>query len=376
MAAVRAGQEREPPAAGARPPRVLNPMSRRYAVALLACLSCACISAPPGDPAAWVVTGSATYRERIALPRGSVFEASVEDVSRADWVSTRIGHVRIDSPRVPVRFSIPVDATQVRADRRYTVRARITLDGRLLYTSDTVHPVLDANGTRNVDMLLRRVDAEPAKVETRRMQGRYSYMADAALFVDCASGQRLPVANEGDNVALQRAYLAARPSPGATMLVTVDASVQPRPSAEEGRPPQATLVVARYVAIGAGACGTPHATAALENTYWKLVALRGRPVEAAERQREAHFILQAQQQRVVGSGGCNRLLGDYRLAGGQLTFTRGAGTLMACPQGMEQEREFLAVLAATAGWRIVAEQLDLLDAAGATLARFEATPLR
>jgi uncharacterized lipoprotein YbaY len=30
------------------------------------------------------VTGTATYRERIALPAGAVFEAILEDVSRAD----------------------------------------------------------------------------------------------------------------------------------------------------------------------------------------------------------------------------------------------------------------------------------------------------
>ena len=49
---------------------------------------------------------------------------------------------------------------------------------------------------------------------------------------------------------------------------------------------------------------------------------------------------------------------------------------MMCPQGMELERAFLAALAATARWRNVADQLDLMDAAVSTLARFEVVFLR
>ena len=33
---------------------------------------------------AQVIEGTATYRERMALPPGAVFEATLEDVSRAD----------------------------------------------------------------------------------------------------------------------------------------------------------------------------------------------------------------------------------------------------------------------------------------------------
>lgn len=102
----------------------------------------------------------------------------------------------------------------------------------------------------------------PVGVDARRMQGHYTYLADAAVFVDCESGLRLPVADEGDHVALQRAHIAARPHPGAALLATVDASVQLRPSMEGGRPPQGTLVVVRHVALGAGPCGTPHGAAA------------------------------------------------------------------------------------------------------------------
>jgi copper homeostasis protein (lipoprotein) len=210
----------------------------------------------------------------------------------------------------------------------------------------------------------------------RRLSGHYTYMADAATFTDCANGQRMAVAEEGDNLALQRAYLTARPAPAAPMLITVDARVRPPQVPEGGGQARPVLVVERFVAIAAGPCGTPYATAALQDTYWKLAQLRGQPVDAVERQREAHLVLHTAQQRLAGSGGCNRLAGSYTLDGQRLSFGPTAATRMACAQGMAQEQAFLDALAATVRWRIDAQRLELFDAQGASLARFEAVALR
>jgi heat shock protein HslJ len=78
----------------------------------------------------------------------------------------------------------------------------------------------------------------------------------------------------------------------------------------------------------------------------------------------------------VGSGGCNRLSGSYTLDGERLTFGRAAGTMMACRDGMEQERAFLDALSAVTGWRVEGQRLLLLDGAGAPLLQFEAVVLR
>ena len=52
------------------------------------------------------------------------------------------------------------------------------------------------------------------------MRGLFTYMADAALFEDCASGQRYPVAMEADYISAERVYLEARSEPGAPLLVS------------------------------------------------------------------------------------------------------------------------------------------------------------
>lgn len=52
------------------------------------------------------------------------------------------------------------------------------------------------------------------------MRGMYFYMADAAIFTDCATGKRMPVAN---NAQLERDYLAARAENGQSVLLKLEA---------------------------------------------------------------------------------------------------------------------------------------------------------
>ena len=72
------------------------------------------------------VKGTASYRERIALTPDAVFEAMLEDVSKADAPAMVGGSVRIDKPgQVPIRFEIPFDPARIDQSRSYSVRARI-----------------------------------------------------------------------------------------------------------------------------------------------------------------------------------------------------------------------------------------------------------
>jgi len=66
----------------------------------------------------------------------------------------------------------------------------------------------------------------------RPMAGMYSYLADAALFRDCATGERYPVAFEADNRALEAGYLAVAPEPGAEVLVKIEGRIEERPAME------------------------------------------------------------------------------------------------------------------------------------------------
>jgi copper homeostasis protein (lipoprotein) len=263
----------------------------------------------------------------------------------------------------------------------------VTADGRTLELRGGREPparfeIRDPVTLRKLDQAGRRIESKLNYDLTRqatfepiepalRLRGMYSYFADSGFFAECITGKRLPVAKEGDNAALESAYLKARSDPGAPMLATVEGRIAQR-MPMEGPGPRLTLVVDRFDSVSADQdCHTPLSTASLVNTYWKLMRLGDAAATVGEGQREPHFILQIDDQHVAGSGGCNRFFGSYSVDGDRLTFGPLGGTMMACPEGMQQEHAFHEALGRTATWRIAGERLELFDAAGKSLAQFE-----
>jgi copper homeostasis protein (lipoprotein) len=108
--------------------------------------------------AAQSIQGTATYRERLAWPPSAVFEAVLEDVSRADVAAEVIARTRIvNPPNAPIRFEISYDRTRILSNRTYVVRARILIDERLAFTTDTSYSVLTGGYGNRVSVMLRRV---------------------------------------------------------------------------------------------------------------------------------------------------------------------------------------------------------------------------
>src|SRR5690606_3064385 len=103
------------------------------------------------DDQSLVVTGELTYRERMALPPGSVAVVTVVDVSIADRESLTLVEQRIElaGRQVPIPFSIAVDRRALKPGMRYAVRGVIRgADETLLWTTDSAHPI-DPESARN-----------------------------------------------------------------------------------------------------------------------------------------------------------------------------------------------------------------------------------
>ena len=118
--------------------------------------------AAPGEEAPTAaITGTAGYRALQPLPPGAVFEATLQDIARAGAEATVLGQTVISNPPPTIRFSIAYDPAALAEQGQYAVRATIRIGDRLLYTTDTVHPVLRDDGDTEVDLYLREVAAEP-----------------------------------------------------------------------------------------------------------------------------------------------------------------------------------------------------------------------
>lgn len=119
-------------------------------------------------------------------------------------------------------------------------------------------------------------------------------------------------------------------------------------------------------------------SAALQDTYWKLVALQGQAAPMLPGQeREVRITLVSRSRQVHGFTGCNALGGQYTLGSQALQFHQLASTRKMCsPPANQLERAVLDALKATTSHRIEGEQLVLLRNGKRALARFEAVYLR
>ncbi|MFZ6747536.1 YbaY family lipoprotein [Undibacterium sp. Ren11W] len=112
-----------------------------------------------------IVSGSAAYKQRIALPPDAVLTVRVEDVSRAD------AHARVlaetsevfGNRQVPIRFLLKVPSSAIEERFSYSLRASIKSGNDLLFTTTRSYPVLTRGAANQVDLML---DAVPPPVPT------------------------------------------------------------------------------------------------------------------------------------------------------------------------------------------------------------------
>lgn len=101
--------------------------------------------------------GEVMYRERIALPPNAVLSVQLADVSLADAPAAIIGERKVaPAGQVPIRFEISFDPQVIRPNMTYALQARITVDDRLMFISDTRHqvdPLSDAPQTIMLKMV-------------------------------------------------------------------------------------------------------------------------------------------------------------------------------------------------------------------------------
>lgn len=179
----------------------------------------------------------------------------------------------------------------------------------------------------------------------RQMQGLYSCMADVGIFRDCETGKRYRVLQDGDNAALESAYLNAEHGIAEPLVVKVQGVVKTVP-AVEGKRLERVLLVERFVAI------TPHKSCRsdsfvsatdsrvsaprIENIKWELVELAGEQIEPVNGVLPG-FRLNPQGMSMRGFGGCNRMMGMYELHEDRLNFSNIATTRRFCQatQGLE-----------------------------------------
>ena len=180
--------------------------------------------AAPGDT---VVSGTVTYLDRSALPPTAVVNVELIDATIADAPATVIAsqQITVGEQQAPFPFALAYDPAAVNPASRYQVRATITIDGQLRYSSQTVVPVI-TNGapTSNVEVLVSPVLTEGAPGV---LTGTVTYLERIALdpaavieveLQDVSSGTPVVVTSTQVNAAGQQVPIPFELPYDATMI--------------------------------------------------------------------------------------------------------------------------------------------------------------
>ncbi len=141
------------------------------------------------------VSGSVTYRERIALTPGAKLVVELRDVSYQDAASTLIASKTIADPgQVPIEFELDYSSEDIEDRNTYGLSATIYEgDGRMAFSNDTAHEVITRGNPDSVDMLLVMVLPPPELVKEGDPDWRSWVEVPAAVTgVEFLEGEQVP----------------------------------------------------------------------------------------------------------------------------------------------------------------------------------------
>ncbi|MDO6497504.1 YbaY family lipoprotein [Photobacterium sanguinicancri] len=117
----------------------------------------ACSTIIQQDKGIDTVEGTVSYRERIAIPAEAKVTVTLSDVSLMDVAAEVISQQSFlaDGKQVPFSFQLDYETDEIIANHTYAVSARIEVDGKLMFITDTSNRVItDPNKTEKIDLML------------------------------------------------------------------------------------------------------------------------------------------------------------------------------------------------------------------------------
>ncbi len=111
-----------------------------------------------------VITGTVTYRQRVSLPLDAAIAVRLLDASLPEANAKVLSESIISAAghEVPIPFELTYDPAEINPSHTYQVRATITANGTLLFTSTTVYRVLTHGAPSRVAIMLQEAGAAAA----------------------------------------------------------------------------------------------------------------------------------------------------------------------------------------------------------------------
>lgn len=108
----------------------------------------------------FAVVGSVTYKEKISLQPEAEVTIRLVDITKADSPAVLIEELTFpsDGDQVPFQFVVPYNPDEIDPEAMIAVNASISLEGKLLFTSTSIHPVITRGNPSTVEIILQKVN--------------------------------------------------------------------------------------------------------------------------------------------------------------------------------------------------------------------------
>jgi heat shock protein HslJ len=343
------------------------------------------------------VTGTVTYRQRIALPEDAVITVKIEDVSLMDVPAKTIGEqvIETEGKQVPFPYDVAYNEDDIDERNTYSMGVRIEdSTGKLLFISDTMTPVItNGNPTEDVEIVVVPVgggaQAGPAPSLTGTVwtltalgdKGRLfgttvtaEFKEDGALTGNSGcNGYNTTYEVDGNNIEISDMIAGtAMACPGPIMAQeTAYLGALPTAATYEIQGDELVLwddggdAVLTYAVEKQGLAGTSWQVISYNNGKGGVVSV------ILDTEITANF---GEDGQVTGSGGCNNYFGPYETQGDNISMGPFGATRMMCsePEGlMDQESQYLAALESAATYKIEGGKLSMRTAEGSMAVNFQ-----
>jgi putative lipoprotein len=350
------------------------------------------------------LSGTVTYPQRIALPENAMITVQLVEVSRAGAPAVILAsqQIPVAGRQVPVAWTLNYDPSWLAPTGRHTVRATITVNGRLSWTSDTAITVGQPNQpTENLEIRVVQVQPAPAapglKLEGTAWELEAVVVSGQSTPVSTTPQTRPTVAFSADGTRVSgntgcNGFGGSYTTQGNTLtvanLVSTLRACEPDISQLEARFVRLLSTAQRFEAdattlrivsaegtlVFRRASATPSAATSirLPGTAWELERYEtgnfARTVTVSRRP-TLRFEAGDARPRVSGFAGCNGFSAPYNAQygaqGNTLKVGAAISTKIACPATQTQlETAFLTLLQRAQGFTVTEATLKITSSDG------------
>ena len=128
------------------------------------------------NPQQMNVSGTVTYRERMALPPDAAVDVRLEDTSMQDAPAKLIGEsvFATAGQQVPIPFQVSFNTADINPAHTYQLRANITVNGAKMFASTSAYPVVTNGAPMSASIMLQKITAPaPEKTAGPKLHGTY-----------------------------------------------------------------------------------------------------------------------------------------------------------------------------------------------------------